>query len=283
MPVVVGIVGAIVGAVASAVTAVATVIGSAIVGAVAAVVGVIGSVLAPIAKVIEGVVAGISSIVAKAGTWITQTLGQTVEGFIETVGKPVGQVLEGLKSGIEKLVGVIEGKLEPVLSPIKDALQLTYDKLKAIDTWIRTQLKPLTEVVDLVEKVTSLKVLTDLMRGQADIMDLINELSRGGKRSTAVAIASLLKSITELGINLIDHTEKQYTLFSEKIRTSDETFKAALDQLQRDVADKMAIRFDNLDKVLFERTDSLAMKVAAITRRTEDLPWFAYMLLQVLK
>jgi len=248
----------------------------------AAVSSAVGAVVSVVAATVGSVIAGAIATVSSAAGAITAALSSTVGQVVTTVGSAVSAVTSALKTGIADLAAKITKPLEPILVPIKDSLQAIYDYTKTIQTWINTQLAPVKELVALIDTITGLAVIRDLTSGIDAVGKLLGDVADGKSESTAAAIAELLKGITKTTVGVLDSTRQQYVALADRIEYFDHTIRASFDKRMIEMESTMYATIAGVQDELTGRSVTVQRQVTAISRRLEDLPWFASMLVRVL-
>jgi len=257
------------------------------VGAIASVVGaVVGTVTAVVVPIVTTVAATIGPIVASVGSLIsgvTTAISSTVSGLWTGIKTAVTPLVEALKAGIKTIAGAIDKATAPILNPIKDGLALVHAKLKAIDAWMAAELTIVHDVIQIASAAATVKLLVDLVKGQASISEVIDKVAEGKSFETAVAIAELSKSIVTLGVGMVDTIDTHWELIETTIDTWDEQFKrelAAAIKLQK--AELLAVVTPKMTTL--GRNQQMVIKgIARISRHIEDESWFVAMFLRMLR
>jgi len=260
MPVVAAVIGAVVGGVASAA------------GAAAAV----------IAGTIAAAAAGAVTFVSAAVSSITAALSTTVGQVTAAVGTTVQSITAALKTGIGNLATAITKPLEPILLPIKNSLQTIHDYVKGVESFVNEQLKPFIELKELYDTITGLAVIRDLTSGIDAVGKLLGDVADGKSESTAAAIAQLIQGITKTTVGILDKTNQQYVELSDRIRNFDKIIRENYDKRMVELESKVYATIAGVEDSLTGRSVTVQRQVTAIARRTEDVPWFASMLVRVL-
>lgn len=279
---VIGIVVGVIGAVGGAVSGVVGIISGAIGTAVGAVGGAVGGIIGTIGSALSGVMSAIGSVLAGITTDIGGALSGVLEGVTGPIFESVGSVSKGLGEAISDIAGFINNTTAPILNPINDALKMVESHLDAIDKWFVEQLAPIDTLLETVDKIASLKILYDLTTGHAGIMDLLNRVSMGGPYATAAAIAETMKSITTLGVNIVDRLDTQWKLVEANFTTFEDRFKTNFDNLIDLQKTELLGVFTPQINQLGTYQQKVNRDVAKVYRHIEDEAWFAAMLLKVL-
>ena len=259
---------------AAAVAAIASLIGS-VASSVAA---VVGPIVGAISAAIGPVVATISSVVGS----ITAALGSTIQATAATVTKTVGPLLAGLKNGIATIAANITKAAEPILLPIKEGLQLVHDKLAAVDAFIGEKLAIVKDVTKVVDYIATVKILTDLVKGQASIMDVIGKIAEGNAFKTAQAIAELTRSIAALGVNIVDRIDNNWKLLKAEFTSFEDRFRHNLEERVGQTKAQILAKVTPKITELGRHQQALNRTIARLARHIEDETWFAAMLLKVM-
>ena len=282
MPPVVAIGGAIFGA-ASAVASVAVAVVStvaAVVGPVVAAVGsvvtgivsTIGAVLGPVIETVGGIVEGISGAIQGA-----------VELIRTTVAEPIANIVEALKKGIGDIAKAITEPLKPILDPIKDTLVTVRDFMADTQLWVETQLKPVAELISVINTISAVNFVKMLLEGTEDIGKIIGDVADESGLKTAEAITVLWRETVQIGTGIMDNVRDHYTLLGDTIDDTDERLRADM-QLSIEYA-KGTIQgeIDKVRDALSEQLTPMELQIAGIERRTMDLPFFQQMLIRALQ
>lgn len=253
-------------------------VASVIVSVAATVAAVVVTIAATVAAIVAPIVATIGSILST----ITTTISGTVTALWAGIKTALGPLVNALKAGIETITAGIDAATAPILTPIKDALSLINDKLIAVDAWVKTELAIVHDVIQIVNAAATVKLLVDLVKGNASIAEVIDKVAEGKSFETAVAIARLSKSIVTLGVGLVDTIDTHWQLIEATYETWDEQFKmelAAAIAIQK--AELLAVMTPKLD-VLGSHQLTVNREVARLWRHIEDETWFMVMLLRAL-
>jgi len=253
---------------------------AAVVSTVAATVAaVVVPIVATVAAVIGPIVATIGSVLSA----VTTAISSTVTGLWTGIKTAVGPLVNALKAGIETIAGAIDAATAPILTPIKDGLSLVHAKLKAIDAWVAAEMKVVHDVIQIASAAAMVKLLVDLVKGQASISEVIGKVAEGKSFETAVAIAQLSKSIVTLGVGITDTIDTHWKLIETSINTWDEQFKRELSEaIALEKAELLAIVTPKMTTL--GRNQQMVIKgIARISRHLEDEHWFAVMFLRMLR
>lgn len=259
----------------AAVVAVATVVAS----AAAAVAAVVVPIATAIAAIVTPVVAAIGSVLSSIGAAVSGA----VQGLWTGIKTAVTPLVEALKAGIKTITGAIDTATSPILTPIKDALSVINAKLQAVDAWVAAEMKVVHDVIQITSAAAVVKLLVDLVKGQASISEVIGKVAEGKSFETAVAIAQLSKSIVTLGVGIVDTIDTHWEMIEATYNTWDESFKkelAAAIDIQK--AELLALVTPKLD-TLGEYGLKVNSEVARLWRHIEDEAWFGAMLMRVLR
>jgi hypothetical protein len=281
------------GAIAAVVSVVASV-GSAVVSVVATVASVIGSVLGPVFSTIGSLVSGLGSIISSTIVPILQTIGTianfviegigaTLQGIVSAAKATLGPVIEGINGAITTILEAITAPLEPILKPLADALGVINAELKAIDSAVTAALGPVREAIDLIGTVASLKIIYDMLTGQANVFEAIEVIAKKGKLGMMQAIAELSSQIVTTSVGIMDKYDTEINLLAASIDTFDEKLAESgrnlMDAFNAEVAATITPKFESVGRT----SEWLNRKIAALYRRVEDKPWFEAMLLKILR
>lgn len=252
----------------------------ALIGGVA---GAVAAVVVPIAAAVSAIVGPIVASIGAVISSITTALTSTLTGLYTQITTAVGPLVEGLKAGIIKINAAIDAATSPLLTPIKDAMSLVHAKLKAVDVWMAEELTVVHDAIAIANAASTVKMLVDLVKGNAAVTEVIDKVAEGKGFETAVAIAELSKSIVTLGVGMIDRIDEHWKLTKTTVEGFKETFERNLrvetEQLRVEV---LAAVTPELGRVGFEQ-QRVIRSIAQLNRHMEDVPWFAAMLLRTLR
>jgi len=172
-------------------------------------------------------------------------------------------------------------------------------------TQMEASLLQLPDVIGIINEVATLKVLGDMIAGNASIADLLGKVSEGRSFETARSIALLSKEIMTTGINIMDLVDTNVGILKASIEGFDERVKENLrifgEEAKAEILKAVTPRIDRLGLSISgirERQDNIfAPKlsglgryqmgmnrgIARVFRHVEDQPWFMYMLIRALK
>lgn len=309
--VVASVVAPIAGAVSAAVAPVVSAIGS-VIGAISS---TLGSALAPVSSTIGGIadwavtsigqtVGGLVDTVANATRPFLESLTKAIGGLAEGVTKATKPILDPIKAGLEAIQARVEAVEDWVTSAFHPSARL--DELKAAhpDLWETAEgvessfiaylqedavissteagLLLMPDVIETINEVATLKVMADLVTGQASVSELLGAVSEGKSFETARAIAELSQSIVTSTIGLMDRVDSEVGILRAGIESFDERFSSELSNtLELQKADLMAVVTPKLNR-LGEYHDILDRDIARLFRHIEDEAWFGQMLLRFL-
>jgi len=259
-------------------------------------VAVVATVAAVIAPIIGGIVSIVGGIVSTVGT-VLGTIVNTVGGIVEvisagvqgavtaiktTIVEPLGNIITGLKTAVGNIVKVITEPLAPILNPIKDSLVAIKDLAVEMDVWIKAELAPVAELIAVVNTVSAVMIVKQLIEGTGEITEIIGDVEGESGAATAQAIVMLYQDIVETTVATTTMMHDQGLALANSIDNYDE-------KLREDNRIALAMLTDAVDDQVTQVADSLAGRitpiesnVTMIARRTEDLPYFQQMLIEAL-
>lgn len=254
-------------------------VASVIVSVGSAVAAVIAPVVASIAAVVGTVVVSITS--ALAG--VTAAIGSALGSLVTSLKTAVTPLINTLKGAIETIAGAIDAATSPILTPIKDGLALVNAKLKAVDAWMVKELAIVHDAIQIASAAATVKLLVDLVKGQASISEIIGKVAEGKSFETAVAIARLSKSIVTLGVGIVDRIDTNWELIKTEVETWPDQFMKELDrEIEKDKVEILSLMTPRLDH-LGRYQGMLTRDIAKVYRHIEDEAWFAAMLVRILR
>jgi len=304
--------GPIVSAIGAAVAPLVSGIGS-IVGGIAS---TLGGALAPIIDTIGGIANWVVTSVGQTASSLVKTVGDAVKPFLdglgkaiksvtEAVGKVTKPILEPIKAGLETIKGAVEKvgqwvntafhpsarlaelqKAHPELWEMSQGYTdsfIMYLEDAAIISSTEASLLALPDVFVTINQVATLKVLADLVKGQASVTDLLGKVADGSSVMTAVAIAELSKSIITSTVGIMDHVDTDIGILRASIDAFDETVKSSLQQYASETKAEILAAVTPKLNYLGDNQQKVTAAVARLARHIEDEGWFAAMLLRVLR
>lgn len=243
----------------------------------------IGAVAAGIGGALAGIVGGISAAIGGILSAITASVSSAVTGLWTQISTTVGPLVESLKAGILQINAAIDAATSPILTPIKDALSLVHAKLEAVDVWMVEELTVIHDAIEIANAAATVKLLVDLVKGNAAVTEVIDKVAEGKGFETAVAIAELSKSIVTLGVGMTDRIDEHWELIDAEVTTWKDAF-------QRNLAEAVELQKTELLAIVTPKLTKLGRyqeltfrRLAMINRHIEDVPWFATMLLKALR
>lgn len=282
MPVAAAI-GAFVGSTAAAVASVAAVV-----------VTTIAAVIAPVVAAVGAVVSGIVAAIGPVLTTVIETVGGIVEGisgalqgavqFIRTsIAEPFANIVKALKTGIGDLAKAITEPLKPILNPIKDSLVAIKDFVADTATWINTQLVPVKDLVALVNTISAVMVVKQLLEGTTSISKIIGDVADESGLKTAQAITVLWRETVQMGTGILENVRDHYTIVQDTINDTDERLRKDMALAIEYAQEKIKGEIDTITHPLRERLWTAERDIAYVRRRTEDLPFFQQMLIRAIE
>lgn len=268
-------------------------VAASVVGVTVAVVASVGSVIAPLISGITSIVGGIVSAVgAVLGTVVT-TIGSIVEvissgvqaalsGIKEVLIEPLGNVITGLKTAIGDIINVITTPLKPILNPIKDSLIAIKDLVVEIDVWAKAELAPVAELIEVVNTVSAVMIVKQLIEGTADITQVLGDVEGETGVATVQAITMLYQDIVDTTIGTTTMIHDQGVALANSIDNYDE-------KLREDNVIALAMLSDSIDEQVTQVADSLAGRITPIEGdvtmlafKMQDVPRFQKLLIKAL-
>ena len=277
IPVIIGI-GSAVASVASVVVTIAATVASVIAPVLSAIGGIVGTVvsaLAPAVTTVINLVGGIVEVLS-AGVQTAVTAIKT------TIAEPLGNVISGLKTAIGEIATAITEPLKPILMPIKESLISIKDFVVGTKTWITAELAPVAELIEVVNTVSAVVFIKQLIEGTAGITQVIGEVEAESGIATAQAIAMLYQNIVDTSIGTTTFIHDQSVALANTIDNYDEKIREDNKIAMSMLSDAMDEQVTQVAKSLTERITPIESDVTMVARRTEDLPYFQEMLIRAL-
>ncbi len=236
-----------------------------------------------VASTIIAAVSAIASAMAGVISGIAATVGQAVAAVQGVVTAAVDVTVKAIGNTIIAIGKVVTNVSAPILNPIKDALTVINNMMVGVQTYVKTVLAPVQGIIDVATTVSELLMIANLIKNLNNLNDLMSLLARQGFITTAAAIAQLYLSIVTTAqdtVNLIHETRKA---FDDKVVHIDERIRNAnretLEQIDG-IIHESVIRYT---AALEGRTSFTERRIEEVRMRTEDLPFFAGMMIRVLK
>ncbi len=281
MPIVTAIIvtaAAVIGTVGAIAGAVIATVGAILAPAIAAIAGVVGGVVSAIGGVLGGLVNVIGGIVEVMSAGLQAAVGALKTSIIE----PLGNIISGLKAAIGEIAGAITEPLAPILNPIKDSLMAIKGFVAETQTWIAAELAPVAELIEVVNTVSAIMFVKQLIDGTLGVTEIIGEVADGSTIATAQAIVELSQNIVDISIGTLNYVHESNVALANAIDNYDE-------KIREDNRIALAMLSDSIDKQVMQVANSLTEQllpiesdVTMVTRRTEDLPYFQDMLIRAL-
>ena len=277
-------------AVVSFVASVGATVASVVVPIVSTIAAVVGPVVAAVGSVVTGIVSTIGAVlgpVIETVGWIVEGISGAVQGAVEiirtTIAEPIANIVEALKTGIGDIAKAITEPLKPILDPIKDTLVTIKDFVADTQLWVETQLKPVAELISVINTISAVYFVKQLLEGTTSISQVIGDVADESGLKTAEAITILWRETVQIGTGILENVRDHYTLLGDTIDDTDERLRKDM-QLSIEYA-KGTIQgeIDKVRDALSEQLTPMELQIAGIERRTMDLPFFQEMLIRALK
>lgn len=265
-------VGGIVAGIASTIGAVAGSIVTAVGSVVSTIAASLGAALTPILKSVVGIVDAISG-----------TAQAAIEVIRTTIAEPIGKVVQSLKAGIGDIAKALTEPLKPILDPIYDTLVTVHDFMADTQAWITTELKPVADLVGLIDDISALVVVKRILEGTTDIADILGDIEKAAGAKTAEAIAILWRDTVQITTGTLDIVRGHYTRLSDTIDGLDERLRKDMELAIKYAEEKLRGEVREIIDPLSERIWTAEREIAGIDRRTTDLPFFQTMLIRALE
>ena len=316
--VVAGVGSAVAAAVGPVVAAIAAAVGPAV-AAIGSVIGAItsaiGGALAPIVSTVGGIAEWVVTSIGQTVSGLVKTVGNAVKPFTEGLKEAIGKLAAGIDKATAPILDPIKGALEVVKAKVDAVadwvttafhpsaelaeLRATHPEIWDLaqyrnDTFIfhleemghisstKAALLALPDVIQTITMVSTLKVLADLVKGQASISDLLGKIADGKGFETAQAIAMLSQSIAVTTVGIMDRVDTEIEILRAGIETFDERLEASVrEAIELQKAQVLAMVTPKMT-ILGEHSLMLNRKIARLSRHIEDEHWFGLMLIRVL-
>jgi len=278
-----------------------TSVGQTVGGLLETVGNVTGPFLDGLGKAIDGVAKAMEGVlrpVYRTFRGITQQVGQV----LDTAARPI---LEPIKAGLEVVYEKVQAVGDWVNTAFHPSAELAKLQTAHPELWEMSQgyvdsfimylqeagivsstkaaLLALPDVMVIISQVATVKLLADLVKGQASISDLLDKVAEGKSFETAVAIAQLSKSIVTSTVGIMDRVDTDVGILRASIDTFDEQLKASLDeQMELTRAEVLTIVTPKMT-TLGSNQKMVIKGIARISRHIEDESWFVAMFLRMLR
>ncbi len=273
-------------------------IGAAIGGTILSIGAAIGTTVLSIASAIGTTVLSIASAILSTignlAAWTFNTVVNLAVGLTEAIGSLSAGLTEAIKAitlPVTKMItdatGAIVSVVDPVataiLTPIKDTLVIVKGAVDMITGPVNALLEPVIAARELIGAVSSLKILYDVLRGQAEIAELLGAIGDGEAAKTAEAIAILYRDITSTTVGMIDKVDTETEMLWTSIDKFDERIKTSVAEgVELTKAEVMAMVTPRLDTIGVGQA-KMTGEIARLSRHLEDVPWFSWMFLRMLR
>lgn len=316
------VIGAVGSAVATVVTPIASAISAAVAPAVAAIgsvvgaiAGALGTVAAPIFSTVSGIASWVTTAIGQTVGGLVKTLGDAVGPFVDKLGEAISTLTKGITKAAEPILSPIRDSLQFLLEKVQavgdwvstafhpsaelEALKTAHPEVwaasdgsnivfrdllvsRGLISSTKGALILLPDALETISQVATLKVLADLVQGQASVSDLLNKVAQGKGFETAAAIAQLSKSIVSTSVGIMDRVDTEVGLLRAGIDTFDERLETSLkDYARQTEAEVLALVTPKLD-ILGDKQSIVIRELARVSRHIDDEAWFAFMLLRAL-
>ena len=258
--------------------AIAAVVGGLLGAAASAAVAIAATIVSTVAAVIAPVVASVSSIIGTVAGAVAGTVGQVVTSVAATV----KTITTKLSAGIQDIGELISRTTKPILEPIKAGWETIHDYIETIKAGISDKLEPLVDVMDVVNTVRDVKILGKILTGSEGIAKVVRYAKDAKLLDMAAAISTTYEMIAGTVTGILERAEADRKTFEEKITYIDRGMRSLIELTQLETLDTVYRKVRDVAGELASAITSIDTKVAAIGRRTTDLPWFQEMLLRAL-
>jgi len=316
------VIGSVASAVASVVAPIAAMISAAVGPAVAAIGSVLGTItsalgaaLAPIGATVSGIAKWVVTSLGQTVGSLVETVAKTTKPFLDKLGEALGKLAAGIDQATKPILEPIRAGLKVVYDKVKAIEQWVSTAfhpsarmadLKAAhpELWAQSgnweptfvsmlevrglissteaTLVVLPDVMQTINQVATLKVLADLVKGQASISDLIGKIADGKSFETAQAVAELSKSIVTTTVGIMDRVDTEVGILRSSIDSFDEHLRTTLVELAgKTKAEILAVVTPKME-ILGRHQLMVTRQIAKLTRHIEDESWFMAMLLKAL-
>jgi len=317
------VVTSVAGSVVAAIAPIAAAIASAIAPAVAAIGSVIGAItgalsaaVAPIMSTAGGVANWVVTSVGQTAGSLVKTISDTatplLRGVTDAIGKlaagidkATAPILEPIKGGLEIVKTKVEAVNRWVTTAFHPSARMTELKLAHPELWeaaehvdssfiallesdmivtsTEASLLALPDVIETISMVSTVKVLADLVKGQAGISELLGAISQGEAFKTAQAIALLTQNIATTTTGIMDKVDTDVGVLRASIDAFDERLKRSLQECAQQTRAEILNVVTPKQQVLGEHQLALERQIARLARHIEDEVWFGAMLLKILR
>lgn len=258
-----------------------------------AVVATVGAVVATVVSTITAVIGTVTSMLGAALGGVIETVGGIVEaistgvqGVVTTIktsiAEPIGNIISGLKTAITEVVSAITEPLAPILNPIKDSLVAMKEFMVEVEAWVSVQLAPVAELIELVNTLSAIAFVKQLIEGTADVADVLGDVEKESGLATVKAILTLHKNITDIGIATMKYTRDQTYAVAKSIDDFDERIREDNQAAYALLTAAVETQMTQVAQVLTGEIDAVNTDVTMVTQRTQSVPYFQDMLLKAL-
>jgi len=305
------VVGAIAGTISSAIGPVVSFIGSSV-GKIAS---VIGTAVSAVGQTIGNIGGAVFNAIGTAAGGVIKTIGSAAKKLssglvkvIKDITKAMGDGISGLLRPIRDGLKVVNNTVNKIASWVNSAFHPTAElqnlKTAHPDIWAaaggndklfiqdlvtsgtisptQASLLGMPDVINIINEASSLKILSDLVKGNAGIWGLLDTIAGGNSYDTAKAIAKLSQQILQTSTGIIDQVSTDVELLQASIMGFDENVRRSMQMLIDETKAEVIARFTPKIDILGKYGLELNRKIAAIFRHVEDEDWFLIMLLRIL-
>lgn len=282
---------------------------------IGAITSAIGTAIAPVLSTVGGIAEWVVTSIGQTVSGLVETVSNAVKPFVTGLKEAIGKIAAGIDKATAPILNPIKGALEIVkvkvdavldwvttafhpsaeLAELRAAHPEIWDLAQyrndtfifhleemGIITHTKAALLALPDVIETITMVSTLKVLADLIKGQASISDLLGKIADGKGFETAQAIAELSKSIVSTTVNIMDRVDTEIGILRAGIDTFDERLERTVrEAIELQKAQVLALVTPKIT-ILGRHSLMLNRKIAQVARHIEDEHWFALMFVRVL-
>jgi len=260
-------------------------------GFIAAVVGgllgaaasAVGAIAAGIASTIATVVAPLVASVASVVGTVTGVLASTIARVVTPIAATLKTITTSVNTAIANIGKYIDDTTKPILDPIRESWKSIKEYLDELKEPWKPLWQPVKEIADVVNTVTDVKIMGQLLTGSEGIAKIVKYAEDGKLLDMAAAISTTYQMIAKTTTGILERANAEYKSFSSKMVYFDNSMRNLIHLTQSKTLETMYAKVKEVTGQVVSAFAEIDKKVSAIGRRTEDLSLFQTMLIRALR
>lgn len=244
--------------------------------------GTLLTIAATIVTTLGTIVAAAVDLVGGIVSAATQKLGALIANAVKVVGTTAKAIVTDIAAGIQYCVNIVNTVLQPILKPIQTALEGINAYVTATQKWVKQQLDPYRQVVELIDTITALAVMRDLTDMLTNVSRLLGDSQQDKEQATLQSIAELSAGIAKTTVGTIDMVRLQVRTLHDRVDGFEKTIKANFEKRMVELESSLIQTIAGVRDNLTGRSITIQRQVDWLSRMITDKPWFLTMLVRVL-